>query len=106
MEGYESASYNDGPHSASILNGQSPCLKGGAHARPTSPDNVSLLNYAVCPGCVMTPRATQAALFDYALTVSGSFSANGTIGFDELTGSAPADPDFANFSLTVTNVGQ
>jgi hypothetical protein len=54
---------------------------------------------------VMTPRATQAALLDYALTVSGFFSANGTIGFDDFTGSGPADPDFANFSLTLTSIG-
>jgi hypothetical protein len=52
----------------------------------------------------MAPQTTDAALVEYSLTVSGNFSATGTIEFDDLIGSGPADPDFADFSMTLTNL--
>jgi PEP-CTERM motif len=52
---------------------------------------------------VLAPRPTEAALFTYDLVISGNITATGTIALDDLTGTGPADPDFADFSLTVTD---
>jgi hypothetical protein len=56
---------------------------------------------------VVAARPTEAAVFDYSLTIvpEPGLSGSGTIGFNDLTGSGPADPDFSDFSFTLTNLG-